>query len=211
MIVRQIRQRAACCVLMAILAASHSRAAQPDGGTPLSLDQLMTTLRSVRHVEARYDEHRTLRALRTPIETHGTLRFDAPDHLEKTSDPAVAGAKAAGGADRMAIDGNRLTIDRGPDSAPMVLMLNEHPEIGVLIESIRATLAGDGQALRRVFDISLAGTAADWQIVLQPHDPEQREILQWMRITGHSARITAIDTQQGDGGYSEMTIVEGGR
>ena len=47
----------------------------------------MATLRSVRHVEARYIEHRYLHALRTPIETRGTLRFDAPAHLEKRDRP----------------------------------------------------------------------------------------------------------------------------
>lgn len=152
-------------------------------------------------------ERRFLHALRTPIETQGTLRYVAPDHLEKTADPAPAGA-VAGRADRITIDANRLTIDRGADAPPIVLMLNEHPEIGVLVESIRATLAGDGQALRRVFDVALAGTLTHWQMVLQPHDPGQREILQWMRITGDGDRIIAIDTQQGDGDHAEMTITE---
>ncbi len=192
---------------MAILAPFQGQAAQPDGSAGITLDQLMATLRAVRHVEARYVERRSLHTLRTPIETRGTLRFDAPDHLEKTSDPAVAGAPA-GSTDRMTIDGNQLTIDRASDAPPIVLMLNEHPEIGVLIESIRATLSGDGQALRRVFDISLAGTLDHWQIVLQPHDPAQRGILQWMRITGYTDRISAIDTQQGDGDHAEMTILE---
>lgn len=210
MTMRKIGRRTACCALMAILTTFQGQAAEPDGGAGITLDQLMATLRAVRHVEARYVERRSLRALRTPIETHGTLRFDAPDHLEKTSDPTMAGAPARG-ADRITIDGNRLTIDRPPDAPPIVLMLNEHPEIGVLIESIRATLSGDGQALRRVFDISLAGTRDRWQIVLQPHDPGQREILQWMRITGYTDRIIAIDTQQGDGDHAEMTIVEQAR
>jgi len=195
---------------MAILAPIQGQAAQPDGSAGITLDQLMATLRAVRHVEARYVERRSLHALRAPIETRGTLRFDAPDHLEKTSDPAVAGAPASGTA-RMTIDGNRLTIDRAAEASPIVLMLNEHPEIGVLTESIRATLSGDGQALRRIFDISLAGTLDHWQIVLQPHDPGQREILRWMRITGYTDRITAIDTQQGDGDHAEMTIVERAR
>ncbi|MDB5403921.1 MAG: hypothetical protein JWQ55_5939, partial [Rhodopila sp.] len=52
----------------------------------------MATLRTVRHVDGRYVERRTVHALRTPIETHGTLRFDAPDRLEKATDPAGNGA-----------------------------------------------------------------------------------------------------------------------
>lgn len=177
-------------------------ATQPDGANA-SLDQIMAILHKVRHVEARYVERRTLYALRTPLETRGTLRFDAPDRLEKAMDP-----QANGSAERLTIKGSQLTIDRGRGAAPVVLMLNEHPDIGVLVESIRATLAGDADALRRMFDISLAGTVNGWQLVLQPHDAAQRAVLQWMRITGYAGRIAAIDTQDGGGDHSEMTILE---
>jgi hypothetical protein len=190
--------RVAWHVLAAILVAVPAFGAQPDPAASVSLDQLMASLRTVKHVQARYIEHRYLHALRTPLETRGTLRFDAPDRLEKATDGSI---------DRLAIAGNQLTIDRA-NAAPVVLMLNEHPEIGVLVESIRATLAGNGEALRRIFNITLAGTLSEWQLVLQPRDGQQRDILQWMRISGYGDRITAIDTQDSDGDRSEMSIVE---
>jgi hypothetical protein len=168
---------------------------------PVSLDQLMTTLRTVRHVEARYIERRYLHVLRAPIETRGTLRFDAPAHLEKRSDPAANGA-----AERLTIDGGQLTIDRGAGTSPIVLALREHPEIGVLADSIRATLSGDGDALRRSFDVTPSGTVAEWQLVLQPR--VRGDLLQWMRISGYGERITAIDTRDGEGDRSEMSVVE---
>ena len=34
---------------------------------------------------------RTLQALRTPLETRGTLRFEAPDSLEQVTDPGTNG------------------------------------------------------------------------------------------------------------------------
>lgn len=196
----------AWCRLVAICAALQAHAAQPDNNSGASLNQIMATLRAVRHVEARYVERRTLHALRTPLETRGTLRFDAPDRLEKATDPQANGA-----SERLTIKGNQLTIDRGQGAAPVVLMLNEHPEIGVLVESLRATLSGDADALRRIFDVSLAGTVSGWQMVLQPHDAAQRGLLQWMRITGYAGRITAIDTQGGDGDHSEITIQDPAR
>ena len=189
--------------VVALCAAFQVHAAQPDSSASVSLNQLMERFRTVRHVEARYVERRTLHALRIPLETRGTLRFDAPDRLEKATDP-----QANGTAERLAIKGNQLTIDRGRGAAPIVVMLNEHPEIAVLIESIRATLSGDTDALRRIFDVSIAGTMSGWQLVLQPREAAQRGILQWMRITGYADRITAIDTQDGDGDHAEMTILE---
>jgi hypothetical protein len=185
-------------VLVGLLAALPVHAAQT---APVTLDQIMTALRTVKHVEARYIEHRYLHALRSPIETRGTLRFDAPAHLEKTSDPAANGV-----AERLTIDGDRLTIDRGTAASPIVLTLHEHPEIGVLVESIRATLSGDGDALRRSFDVTPSGTISEWQLVLQPRT--QQGLLRWMRVSGYAERITAIDTQDGEGDRSEMSIVE---
>ena len=192
----------AWCGLVGMFAAFQVRAAQPDGAS-VSLNQLMANLRTVRHVEAHYVERRTLHTLRTPLETHGTLRFDAPDRLEKATDP-----EANSMAERLTIKGSQLTIDRGRGAAPIVLLLNEHPEIAVLVESIRATLSGDADVLRRIFDVAIAGTISGWQLVLQPHDAAQRGVLQWMRITGYASRIAAIDTQDADGDHSEMTILE---
>jgi hypothetical protein len=187
----------AVCAVAVFLTATSARAA-----ASITLDQIMAALRSVPHVDARYIERRYLHALRAPIETRGTLRFDAPGHLEKATDPAVNGS-----TDRLTINGNQLTIDRG-NAAPMVLALNEHPEIGVLVDGIRATLAGDGRTLQRAFDVTSSGTLDEWQLVLQPRDDRQRALLQWMRIGGHGQRITAIDTQDSEGDRSEMSIVE---
>jgi hypothetical protein len=188
-------------VLLGFLAAFPVHATETSSSAPVTLDQLMTTLRTVRHVEARYIEHRYLHALRAPIETRGTLRFDTPAHLEKASDPVPNGAP-----ERLTIDGDRLTIDRGTGTAPIVLSLDDHPEIGVLVDSIRATLSGDGDALLRTFEVTPSGTIGEWQLVLQPR--ARRDLVQWMRISGYGERVTAIDTRDGEGDRSEMSIVE---
>jgi hypothetical protein len=194
----------ALALLMTFSAATYpAGAAQADAGTPVTLDQIMTAVRTVRHVNARYVERRYLHILNKPIESRGTLRFDAPDRLEKKADPAPNGA-----AERLAVDGDRLTIDRGTGAQPVVIALHEHPEIGVLAESIRATLSGDGAALQRTFEVTPSGSLDHWQLVLQPRDPAERKLLQWMRVVGYAERITEIDTADGEGDRSEMSIVE---
>jgi hypothetical protein len=192
-----IRSRIIPFVLLGLLAGFPGRAAATEDG-PVTWDQIMATLRTVRHVNARYVEHRYLHILRTPIEMRGALHFNAPDHLEKIAD---------NGAERLTIDGDQLTIDRG-SGLPVVIALHEHPEIGILIESIRALLSGNGDVLRRLFDVTASGTLDHWQIVLQPRDPAERKLLQWMRVSGYAERITAIDTADGDGDRSDMNIVE---
>jgi len=193
------RRRVTCWLVLGLLAPAMANAAEP----PLTLDRLMATLRSVQHVNARYIERRTMSALRTPIVTRGDLRFDAPDRLEKVSDPGPDGA-----GERMTIVGNQMTIDRGRAGRPVTLSLSAHPEIGVLVDSIRATLSGDGAALSRARKVSLSGTLDEWQMVLQPRDATKREMLDWIRIEGHGVRVTAIETRDRDGDTTEMSIVE---
>jgi hypothetical protein len=188
---------------LAVLALLAAFAAHAESPAPVTLDQIMASLRTVHHVDARYIERRTLHVLRTPIETRGSLRFDAPAHLEKSTDPTPNGT-----AERLTIDGDRLTIDRGTASAPIILSLREHPEIGVLVESIRATLSGDADALRHTFDVTPSGTIDHWQLVLQPRDPAEHALLQWMRVSGYAERITEIETADNGGDRSQMMIVE---
>jgi hypothetical protein len=189
--------------LLVFLTAGSGASAQTGSGALATLDQIMAAVRSVRHVNARYVEHRSLHILRSPIETRGTLRFDAPDRLEKIADPT-----AAGPGEHLVIDGDQLTIDRGSGSTPVVIAMHEHPEIGVLAESIRATLSGDGAALQRIFDVTPSGTLEHWQLVLQPRNGADRKLLQWMRVIGYGQRITEIDTADSEGDRSEMNIVE---
>ena len=190
-------------VLLGLLAANPVLAAGPGYEIPPTLEQIMAQLRTVHRVDARYVEHRYLHVLNKPLETRGSLRFTAPAHLEKVTD-----ATADAAAERLTIDGDKLTIERGTGTSPIVLSLREHREIGVLVESIRATLSGDGDALRRIFDVTASGTIGHWQLVLKPRDPAQQAMLQWMRVSGYAERITAIDAANGEGDRTDMAIVE---
>jgi hypothetical protein len=161
----------------------------------------MASLRAVNHVEAHYVERRTLHDLTAPLVIHGTLRFDAPDRLEKRADQAAGGA----GEDLVA-DGNNVSLTRGGGAPPMSFSMDDHPEMGVLIDGVRAILAGDGLALQRMFLVQAAGAPAAWQIVLQPRG--RRDLLAWMRVSGQGGHVSEIDTADGGGDTSDMTITE---
>lgn len=187
------------------LVAGLLAAAPAWAGGAVTLDQIMTAIRSVQHVQARYVEHRFLHILKAPIETHGALTFDAPDRLTKAADPADGHP-----GDRVVMDRDHLTVDSGNGRA-ITVGINDHPEVAALATSLRATLAGDGAALETVFEVTVSGTLDHWQMVLQPRDPAARKLLQWVRVIGFGNRITEIDTANGNGDRSEMNIVEQGR
>ncbi len=86
------------------------------------------------------------------------------------------------------------------------MSLSEYPELGALVESIRATLAGDGTTLTRYYTATLAGNAKDWSLRLEPRDDRLRALLTMIRIQGEGNTILGIEAVERDGDRTETTI-----
>jgi hypothetical protein len=93
-----------------------------------------------------------------------------------------------------------------PDGKTSDLSLSQFPEIGALVESIRATLAGDSATLTRYYTATLSGTADGWQLLLEPRDSRLRNFVTTIRIQGDGTVIRNIETVERDGDRTEMTI-----
>jgi hypothetical protein len=106
---------------------------------------------------------------------------------------------------RLTVDGDHLTVVQ-PDGKTNDLSLSQFPEIGALVESIRATLAGDGATLTRYYTVSLSGTADDWRLLLEPRDNRLRNFVTTISIQGDGTLIRNIETVERDGDRTEMTI-----
>jgi len=158
----------------------------------------MQTLAQVRSASARFTETKTVSMLNAPLVASGTLTYVAPDHMEKITLAPVR--------ERFLLDHNRVTITGGPGEQTHVFALTDDPRIAGLIEGIRATLAGDLTTLDRFYQVRLAGDAGNWQLLLQPRDPNLAHFVQSIRIQGSRGRIEAIYTATSNGDHSDMTI-----
>ena len=157
----------------------------------------MARMQAVHSATARFVERKFEQMLSQPLQSSGTLIFIAPDKLQKqTLTPVPA---------RLTVDGDRLTVEQ-PDGKMRNLSLSEVPEIGALVASIRATLAGDAATLTRYYTPNLTGSAGDWSLQLEPRDPRLRDLLTMIRIQGEGSIIRSIETQERDGDRTEMTI-----
>jgi outer membrane lipoprotein-sorting protein len=183
---------------------SAAAAQEPDAAGPAwGLPQLMLSLARVRSASAKFVERKTVRMLDAPLVSTGTLNYVAPDRMTKvTLSPRP---------ETVVLDGDEVTIEGGPDGQTHTFSITDYPQIGGLVEGIRATLAGDLPALERYFDVRLSGRASDWQLLLQPKDDALARLVTSIRILGRENRIHRIETDQSDGDRSEMTIVEGVR
>lgn len=171
-------------------------APEPSWGLP----QLMSSLQQVRSASGEFTERKDLHMLSAPLVSSGTLSYRAPDWMQKvTVSPTPQ---------QFTLDGDDVTMTGGPDGQTHTFSISHAPQIGVLVEAIRATLAGDLPTLDRYYTVKLTGDAADWQLLLQPKDPALTRLVKWVRIAGTQDRIRVIETEESQGDRSTMSIVE---
>jgi len=157
----------------------------------------MADMHSVSHASATFVEQKFVQMLKQPLQAAGRLTYVAPDRLQKET---LAPARS-----ELIVNGDHLTVQQ-PDGKLRDISLSEFPELGALVESIRATLAGDAATLSRYYTPTLAGTADDWSLQLEPRDPRLRKLLALVRIHGDGTSIRAVETVDQDGDRTEMTI-----
>lgn len=176
--------------LALILLPAISHAAEWD------IDQLMHGLAQIRSGHASFVEKKFIAMLDKPVESSGELFYSAPDHLGKrTLKPKT---------ESMTVDGGALIIERGHQKYH--LQLQDYPEVGAFIDSIRGTLAGDRKALERNYRLSLDGTAERWTLQLLPADEKMQAVVRRIRITGVRDAVRSIEITQTDGDSSLMLI-----
>ena len=162
----------------------------------LTIKALMQTLAAAKPSHATFKENKYIALLDEPVESTGELFFTAPSHLEKrTLTPKK---------ESLIVDGNKILIERG--SKTYYFTMQNLPELGVFINSIRGTLAGDLNALQRHFELSLTGTVKQWQLTLIPTDKKMQALLQHIQIAGLNHQIKTIEITQTDGDHSTMAI-----
>lgn len=157
----------------------------------------MGAMQAVRHASASFVEQKFVQMLKQKLQSSGRLIYVAPDQLQKAMLSPVKS--------ELTVVGDHLTMQQ-PDGKLRDLSLSEYPEIGALIDSIRATLAGDSAALARYYTASLSGTADDWLLQLEPRDERLRKLLTMVRIRGSGTSLRDVETLERDGDRTEMTI-----
>ncbi|MHB1145066.1 MAG: LolA family protein [Thiobacillus sp.] len=163
---------------------------------PLSISQLMDRLAKHPQGAATFTEKKFIAILDQPVESSGELLFIAPARLEKrTLKPKP---------ETMVLDGDTLTLERG--RRKHVLQLRDYPEVAGMIESIRATLAGDRKALERVYHLALDGGNERWTLVLTPLDPKVGAVIARIRMEGVKDGVRSVEILQADGDRSLMSI-----
>jgi outer membrane lipoprotein-sorting protein len=161
-----------------------------------SVNDLMAALAARGSADATFTEQRHVPVLDAPVQSSGTLRFVAPDRLEKhTLTPR---------AESMVLAGDQLTLRQGQRTRSLALA--DLPDNGLAIASLRGTMAGDLAALRRGWSVTLHGERRIWTLSLAPLSAAIAQYIEGVLIEGRQDRIDRIEIRQADGVRSVMQI-----
>ena len=191
MLRHELRRYAVALAALVLFAASSAAQA-----ADWQLADLMQLLAQNKSGQARFVERKYISMLDKPLESSGEMSYTAPDRMEmRTLKPKK---------EALLLDGDRLTLER--DGRQRTVSLQSYPEVSAFVEGIRGTLAGNRQALEKVYQVHLLGNAGRWQLMLVPRDPAMSRIISRIRIVGSQADVTQVAYDHADGDRSEMQI-----
>jgi len=183
-------------VALVSLGAAATFAPPAARGASEDLEELMRLMAARRHGEVDFIEQHFLAVLKRPVESSGIMIYDAPGRLEKrTKEPRP---------ETLLLEGDVLTVQRGGQTR--VLDLKAYPTILPLVESMRATLAGDSSALERAFTVQYAGGLSHWMLTLVPRDARVARKISKVRIEGVRDNLITVEILETDGDRSLMTL-----
>jgi outer membrane lipoprotein-sorting protein len=160
--------------------------------------RLMGELAQVESSRARYSEVRHVAQLTRPIELSGTLSYSRPARMEKRQTRPFL--------EVMRVDGDTLVVER--EGKSRTIMLSQVPVVGTLVESLRATLAGDATELERLYAVTMEGPREGWTLKLLPREFEVGGIVSQVSISGSGPRVRRVEIRELGGDRSVMTIQE---
>lgn len=162
------------------------------------LTQLMSGFATVQESRARFQEEKHLAMLTEPLVLSGTLRYVRPNQIEKqTLQPYAESLRI-----------NRERLEWEAQGRTRTLSLQSQPQIWALVESLRATLAGDLPALKRHYAIRLEGSRTQWKLTLEPRYDSLSQFIETIRLQGRDNQLHLVEIIEANGNRSLMRIEE---
>ena len=183
--------------LAAVLFAAPATAQQSQWG----LEALMRSIAQRDHSEATFVETKHLRLLSRPLTVTGTLSYRAPDRLEKRT--------LSPNEEVLLVDGDQVSIEIKARGIKRSAPVQRYPALWGFVESLRATLRGDLETLRRYYRIELTGEPIWWRMSLVPLDSRLSDAVEEIRIGGAGGTVRSIEILEARGDRSLIQIRAG--
>ncbi|HJQ62230.1 MAG TPA: LolA-related protein [Burkholderiales bacterium] len=170
----------------------------PAAAADFALSDLMRMLAQVPAAQAHFTETKHMAVLESPLVLKGMLTYRRPDRLEKHVFSPYD--------ERTVVAGDTVTIENRTRNRTTTLSLAAAPAVLTLVESLRATLAGDVPLLERLYASRLEGRADHWILTLTPRDASVAVLIDYVRLTGMDARVVRVEVQEVGGDRSVIQM-----
>jgi len=172
--------------------------AGPAPAAALELDALMGLLAAVPAAKNNFTETKHSALLSAPLVLKGTLAYQRPDRLEKNVLSPYD--------ERTVIAAGTVTVENRTLKKTSTFSLGSSAAVAALVESMRATLAGDRASLERHYKLKLEGQPEAWLLELAPRDRRVAGLVKQIQIAGARERIQRIGVEEASGDRSIMLI-----
>jgi len=169
------------------------------GAAQLDATELMALLSQVDKSSVNFEETKHLAALTAPLVRRGTMRYVRPERLEMQVDKPYF--------ERLEVVGGRLTIENRDGKRQIDLA--SQPLAGVLVEGLRAVLAGDLAGLARRYRYRFEGETGAWKLELEPLDKGAAAAVRRIDIEGSKAQLSRIAIEEAQGDRTHFVLSPG--
>ncbi len=184
----------ALALIGGLLAATAAQAAEPD------LPELLARLAlDEGRQEIAFEESRYNRLITEPVRSRGRLIYEPPDRLIKRLE--------APRRESAVLERERLAILDAQDREVASIDLWLQPDLQMVYGSIKAVLAGDAEALRSAFWVSLDGKREAWVLTLRPRSDSARTRLEQVVIEGRGSKLLSFEFREADGDRSQLRLL----
>lgn len=185
-----------CLLSLAAIALSPITAHAADD----ELTRLFAELGAKRERQAKFVERKFSALLKAPVESSGTLSFRAPDLLERRTETPQR--------ETVRIEGNTVSYESAAmrGGGKRTFSLSDAPPLAALIESLRATLAGDLPTLRRLYEVTWSAQKSGWQLTLVPRDRGVRDAVEKVILRGVGGDVSAVEIVETGGDLTLLQI-----
>lgn len=167
-------------------------ATSAEGGERVDLEALLEAFASMPGLEARFVQRKHIEMLSDPLVSRGRLHFAQPGHLARiVEEPRRS---------RVVITPDELRIEE--DEETRTLDLGSRPDVKLFVESFVRLLAGDREALERIYRIEFERRGDDgegWRLRLVPTTKALRELVTRMVILGEGLHVHELRVREASG------------
>lgn len=143
-----------------------------------------------------FTEEKTSSFLNLPLIQKGVMQYRAPDTLirEQTSPTSV----------HISVVSDEVTVK--DENSERRLDLNQIPLVKAFLSPLRATLAGDLQALQEHYRVAYSTQDTLWMLRLQPRTEQLQGFVNEVVLSGSGDQIQVIEILEKDGDRSVTNL-----